>query len=108
HPDGVGGGPSRRLLVAVPGVERRERAVRPPELRRVADLLGDRAGFPERAPGVVPVSGGARGRAGEAPRLDQVLARVRAGGEIEAASRVIRGRVEIAARQGQLALAGGE
>src|SRR5215470_7945847 len=67
HLDGIGGGPACRLLLTVPGVERRERAVRPPELRRVADRLGDRPGFLERAAGIVPAPSRARGLAREAP-----------------------------------------
>src|SRR5262245_9319637 len=82
--------------------------MRPPELRRVADLLGDRPSLLERAPRVLPAPRRAGGLAREAPRLDQILARVRAGGEVQAPARVARGRVEITPRQRQLTLARGE
>src|SRR5262252_6552446 len=108
HADRVGGGPARRLFVAVPGVERRERTVRSPELRRVADLVGDRPGFLERAPRVLPAPRRAGSLARETPGLDQILARVRAGGEIQAPARVTRGGAEIPPRKRQLALTRGE
>src|SRR5439155_23401082 len=108
HADGVEGGSARRVLLVLLGVEPGERSVRQPELGRVADRLGDRPRLVERSPGLLPPPGRARRRAREPPRFDQVLARVRARGEIETSTRVTFGLFEIVAGERQLALARGE
>src|SRR5262249_28274945 len=69
----------------------------------VADGFRDGARLVERSPRLVPAPRRGGSLAGETPSLDEVLPRVRPGGQLEAALGVRSRLVEVAASEGQLA-----